>query len=51
MGPKKAPMELATPFTLTGSAMELLPYAIALEVRELWGDHLAEARLVIPSTR
>ena len=25
------------------AATEFLPYAIALEVREAWGDHLAEA--------
>ena len=25
------------------AAVEYLPYAIALEVREAWGDHLAEA--------
>jgi len=28
---------------LAASSMEFLPYAIALEVREPWGDHLAEA--------
>jgi hypothetical protein len=26
--------------------IEYLPYAIALEVREAWGDHLAEAFFV-----
>ncbi len=25
------------------AATEFLPFAIALEVREAWGDHLAEA--------
>jgi hypothetical protein len=25
------------------AGIEFLPYAIALEVREAWGDHLAEA--------
>jgi hypothetical protein len=34
-----------------GSSMEFLPYAIALEVREPWGDHLAEARVVTTTTR
>jgi Predicted membrane protein (DUF2207) len=36
---------------ITGSAMEFLPYAIALEVREPWGDHLAEACVVTTTTR
>ena len=34
-----------------GSSMEFLPYAIALEVREPWGDHLAEACVVTTTTR
>ena len=28
---------------LAAGSMEFVPYAIALEVREPWGDHLAEA--------
>ena len=36
---------------LAGSSMEFLPYAIALEVREPWGDHLAEACVVTTTTR
>jgi hypothetical protein len=36
---------------VAGSAMEFLPYAIALEVREPWGDHLAEACVVTTATR
>jgi predicted membrane protein DUF2207 len=36
---------------MSGSAMEFLPYAIALEVREPWGDHLAEACVVTTTTR
>ena len=35
---------------LAGSSMEFLPYAIALEVREAWGDHLAEACVVTTTT-
>jgi hypothetical protein len=31
--------------------MEFVPYAIALEVREAWGDHLAEACVVTTTTR
>jgi hypothetical protein len=27
-----------------------LPYAIALEIREAWGDHLAEACVVTTTT-
>jgi hypothetical protein len=33
------------------AAFEFLPYAIALEVREPWGDHLAEACVVTTTTR
>jgi hypothetical protein len=33
------------------AAFEFLPYAIALEVREAWGDHLAEACVVTTTTR
>jgi hypothetical protein len=36
---------------LAGSSMEFLSYAIALEVREAWGDHLAEACVATTSTR
>ena len=36
---------------LAGSSMEFLPYAIALEVREAWGDHLAEACVATTTTR
>jgi predicted membrane protein DUF2207 len=32
-------------------SFEFLPYAIALEVREPWGDHLAEACVVTTTTR
>jgi hypothetical protein len=32
-------------------AAEFMPYAIALEVREAWGDHLAEACVVTTTTR
>jgi len=35
---------------LAGGSMEFLPYAIALEVREAWGDHLAEACVVVTTT-
>jgi hypothetical protein len=51
MGPQKVRMALASPFTLTGGAMEFLPDAIALEVREPWGDHLAQACVVTTATR
>jgi hypothetical protein len=34
-----------------GAAFEFMPYAIALEVREAWGDHLAEACVVTTTTR
>jgi predicted membrane protein DUF2207 len=34
-----------------GAAFEFMPYAIALEVREAWGDHLAEACVVVTTTR
>jgi hypothetical protein len=33
------------------ASFEFLPYAIALEVREPWGDHLAEACVVTTTTR
>jgi predicted membrane protein DUF2207 len=33
------------------ASSEFLPYAIALEVREPWGDHLAEACVVVTTTR
>ena len=33
------------------ASTEFLPYAIALEVREAWGDHLAEACVVTTTTR
>ncbi|PYU19587.1 MAG: hypothetical protein DMG30_23680 [Acidobacteria bacterium] len=33
------------------SSSEFVPYAIALEVREAWGDHLAEACVVVTTTR
>jgi len=33
------------------SSFEFVPYAIALEVREAWGDHLAEACVVVTTTR
>lgn len=33
------------------ASTEFLPYAIALEVREPWGDHLAEACVVTTITR
>ena len=33
------------------ASSEFLPYAIALEVREPWGDHLAEACLATVTTR
>ena len=33
------------------TSTEFLPYAIALEVREPWGDHLAEACVVTTTTR
>ena len=33
------------------ASFEFLPYAIALEVREAWGDHLAEACVVTTTTR
>ena len=36
---------------LAGSSMEFVPYAIALEVREAWGDHLAETCVVTTTTR
>jgi hypothetical protein len=35
----------------TDAASEFMPYAIALEVREPWGDHLAEACVVTTTTR
>jgi Predicted membrane protein (DUF2207) len=35
----------------TGANTEFLPYAIALEVREPWGDHLADACVVTTTTR
>jgi hypothetical protein len=34
-----------------GASFEFMPYAIALEVREPWGDHLAEACVVVTTTR
>jgi Predicted membrane protein (DUF2207) len=34
-----------------GASFEFMPYAIALEVREPWGDHLAEACMVTTTTR
>jgi hypothetical protein len=33
------------------ASSEFVPYAIALEVREAWGDHLAEACVVVTTTR
>jgi len=33
------------------AAVELLPYAIALEVRQSWGDHLAEAFFATTTSR
>jgi hypothetical protein len=33
------------------AAVEFLPYAIALEVRESWGDHLAEAFFATTTSR
>jgi hypothetical protein len=36
---------------LAGSSMEFVPCAIALEVREAWGDHLGEACVVTTTTR
>ena len=33
------------------AASEFVPYAIALEVREAWGDHLAEACYATTTTR
>jgi hypothetical protein len=33
------------------ASFEFLPYAIALDVREPWGDHLAEACVVTTTTR
>jgi hypothetical protein len=35
----------------SAAASEFMPYAIALEVREAWGDHLAEACVVTTTTR
>ena len=35
----------------SGGSFEFMPYAIALEVREAWGDHLAEACMVTTTTR
>jgi predicted membrane protein DUF2207 len=35
----------------SAAASEFMPYAIALEVREPWGDHLAEACVVTTTTR
>jgi hypothetical protein len=35
----------------SAAAAEFMPYAIALEVREAWGDHLAEACVVTTTTR
>jgi hypothetical protein len=35
----------------SGASSEFMPYAIALEVREPWGDHLAEACVVTTTTR
>jgi hypothetical protein len=32
-------------------ASQFVPYAIALEVREAWGDHLAEACFATTTTR
>lgn len=47
-----APSELmAGPGAAFGAGTEFLPYAIALEVREPWGDHLAEACVVVTATR
>ena len=37
--------------THSDAASEFMPYAIALEVREAWGDHLAEACVVTTTTR
>jgi hypothetical protein len=34
---------LNAPSAQPEAEIEYLPYAIALEVREAWGDHLAEA--------
>ena len=33
------------------AAVEFLPYAIALEVKESWGDHLAEAFFATSTSR
>jgi hypothetical protein len=35
----------------SAASSEFMPYAIALEVREPWGDHLAEACVVTTTTR
>jgi Predicted membrane protein (DUF2207) len=35
----------------SAASFEFMPYAIALEVREPWGDHLAEACVVTTTTR
>jgi len=35
----------------SAASSEFMPYAIALEVREAWGDHLAEACVVTTTTR
>src|SRR5579864_3910069 len=35
----------------SAASSEFLPYAIALELREPWGDHLAEACVVTTTTR
>lgn len=35
----------------SAASSEFMPYAIALDLREAWGDHLAEACVVTTSTR
>jgi hypothetical protein len=35
----------------SGASSEFMPYAIALDLREAWGDHLAEACVVTTTTR
>lgn len=34
-----------------GAAIEFVPYAIALEVKEVWGDHLTAECFAVPTTR
>ena len=42
---------LNAPDEVLARANEFLPYAIALDVREAWGDHLAEACYATTTTR